>query len=87
MSKESTLKSIALLLKRAKADATRASESKRKLYEFIEEHIADLSEYSTHAENADTLDEAISCYIDYNEYTAEGLLKEIEEAIDNEQRT
>lgn len=35
----------------------------------------------TKAENADCLDEAINCYIQYNEYNIDNIMKEIEGAI------
>lgn len=45
----------------------------KKLYENV-----DLAMIPTCAENAENLDEAISCYVSYNEYTIEDLIEEIE---------
>ena len=57
----------------------------------IEEEISDLLEelgiddadaIDTNAENAFNLEEAISCYIYYGEYSIDGLIKEIKAAAD-----
>lgn len=40
----------------------------------------DPSEHPTAAENASTLEEAITCYVQYGEYTRSGLLREIKAA-------
>ena len=44
-----------------------------KLYENV-----DLTRVPTCAENAENLEEAINCYVSYNEYTIEDLIEEIE---------
>lgn len=44
----------------------------------------DSSEHPTAAENATTLEEAISCYVQYGEYTRSGLLREIRAAYGKE---
>lgn len=44
----------------------------------------DPSEHPTAAENATTLEEAISCYVQYGEYTRSGLMREIKAAYGKE---
>lgn len=44
-----------------------------KLYENV-----DLTKVPTCAENAENLEEAINCFVSYNEYTIEDLIEEIE---------
>ena len=44
----------------------------------------DPSEHPTAAENATTLEEAISCYVQYSEYTRSGLMREIKAAYGKE---
>ena len=44
----------------------------------------DPGEIPTAAENATTLDEAISCYVQYGEFTRSGLLREIKAAYGKE---
>ncbi len=57
-----------------------------RLFAFLENcGLDDLEKYGSDAENASNLKEAICCYIDYGEYTVEGLLKEIGAAIEREE--
>lgn len=44
----------------------------------------DPSEHPTAVENATTLEEAISCYVQYGEYTRSGLMREIKAAYGKE---
>lgn len=46
------------------------------LYDFLSDINADL-EVPTDAENADTLEEAINCFVQYSEYNIDGILKEL----------
>ena len=46
------------------------------LYDFLSDINADL-EVPTDAENADTLEEAINCFVQYGEYNIDGILKEL----------
>lgn len=46
------------------------------LYDFLYDINADL-EVPTDAENADTLEEAINCFVQYGEYNIDGILKEL----------
>lgn len=77
---------LTILLNDAKAKHQEAAEATEKVYEEINRiagyKTVDL-DAPTGAENAGTLEEAINCYIAYGEYTAGGLIAEIEEAIKN----
>lgn len=46
------------------------------MYDFLSDINADL-EVPTDAENADTLEEAINCFVQYGEYNIDGILKEL----------
>ena len=46
------------------------------LYDFLYDINADL-EVPPDAENADTLEEAINCFVQYGEYNIDGILKEL----------
>lgn len=46
------------------------------MYDFLSDINADL-EVPTDAENADTLEEAINCFVQYSEYNIDGILKEL----------
>lgn len=46
------------------------------LYDFLSDINVDL-EVPTDAENADTLEEAINCFVQYGEYNIDGILKEL----------
>lgn len=49
-------------------------------FDELENLCIDPSEHPTAAENASTLEEAITCYVQYGEYTRSGLLREIKSA-------
>ena len=49
-------------------------------FDELENLCIDPSEHPTAAENASTLEEAITCYVQYGEYTRSGLLREIKAA-------
>lgn len=42
--------------------------------------VVDLSRFETRAENADNLEEAIYCYIQYGEFDVDSIIKEIKAA-------
>lgn len=50
----------------------------------LEELIPDACSISSEADNADNLQEAVLCYIQYGEYSIEKLKAEIESALDRE---
>lgn len=57
-----------------------ADQRLKQVFDELERLCIDPSEHPTAAENATTLEEAISCYVQYGEYTRSGLLREIKAA-------
>lgn len=68
--------SIKKLLQKARKKNEESDEALRAVYQAIENMCIDLDVHSD-AENADTLEEAINCYVQYGEYNLTDLLKEI----------
>lgn len=72
--------SVKLELKKALQDARnackKADEKLREVYDILEDMCIDL-DVATNAENADNLEQAINCYVQYGEYNLKGLLSEI----------
>lgn len=64
------------LLQKARKKNKESDEALRAVYQVIDNMDIDLNAYSD-AENADTLEEAINCYIQYGEYNLTDLLEEI----------
>ncbi|MBQ8618496.1 MAG: hypothetical protein IJ418_13450 [Clostridia bacterium] len=75
---EQTLRTIENAIKRAKKKANEAQAAEMQVYKMLEDACVDLTA-PTKAENADNLDEAISCYLSYDEYSLAGLMEEIRE--------
>lgn len=71
---------IRKLLDEAREAKWQAEEKERELYDAINYHFADpdLQSVPTEAENADNLEQAISCYIQYGEYDIDGIIKELD---------
>lgn len=59
----------------------KAEEAQRKTTNLLSDSFpgTDFAEYETMAENADNLEEAINCYIQYGGYSIEGILDELEQ--------
>ena len=76
--KEQTLRIIKNALKRAKKKANEAQAAEMQVYQLLEDACVDLMA-KTEAENADNLEEAIACYLSYDEYSLAGLMEEIRE--------
>ncbi len=55
----------------------------RTVYAILEDKYVDL-DVDTGAENTDTLEEAINCFVQYGEYGLTNLLKEIRQQLDDE---
>lgn len=72
------LKELKLLMRKARKAEQRAEEALRDIYQILESIGVDL-EAPTSAENADNLGDAISCYIQYGEYSIENILLELKE--------
>ena len=72
------------LLRTAKIAQAKASEAEQKLFSLLYEFEININHIPTHAENADNLEEAISCYISYGEYGEANVLREIEELLEKQ---
>ena len=57
-----------------------ADQRLRAVFDELDKLYIEPGEIPTEAENATTLEEAIACYVQYNEYTRSGLLREIKAA-------
>jgi hypothetical protein len=75
-SDELVMKSIKKLLQKARKKSKESDEALQAVYQAIDDMCIDLDVHSD-AENADTLEEAINCYVQYGEYNLTDLLKEI----------
>lgn len=76
--KEQTLRIIENAIKKAKKKADEAQAAEMRVYKLLEDACIDLTG-TTEAENADNLEEAIACYLAYDEYSLAGLMGEIRE--------
>lgn len=72
------------ILKRAKAAAEKAQAAERMVFKALEDMCIDPSEIPTSAENAENLEEAIACFLEYDEYSVAGIMKEVREAYGKE---
>lgn len=63
-------------LQRVRKKYIEAEKELNNLYDFLSNINVDL-EVATDAENADTLEEAINCFVQYGEYNIDGILKEL----------
>ena len=61
-----------------KVQAEAAQAAEQRVYTMLEDAHVNLQAV-TQAENADNLDEAVACYLSYDEYTLDGLMEEIRE--------
>ena len=68
-------KSVEYELKARKA-SQKADKELQNVYEILENMCIDL-ETATNAENANNLEEAVNCYVQYGEYSVNGLVEEI----------
>ena len=71
---------IEKLIRKARKSAIEAYEAERVVFEFLGGDGLRLDGIPSEAENANNLEEAISCYINYEEYSVHGLIKEIRKA-------
>jgi hypothetical protein len=67
-------------MQKARKLETKKDEIMSEIYNLLEQLHVDIS-VSTKAENADNLDEAIQCCINYNEYSVKGIMNEIKEQL------
>jgi len=77
-SKELDLLRLKKLIQRARKASQKAKEAENEVFNLLRKMEIDL-DVETEAENADTLEDAISCYICYNEFGLLALMKEIRE--------
>ena len=63
-------------LQRVRQKYIEAEKELNNLYDFLSDINVDL-EVATDAENADTLEESINCFVQYGEYNIDGILKEL----------
>lgn len=68
-------------IKKARKYAKLSEEYETKVFNMLDEIGVDAETYKTKAENASNLQQEISCYISYNEYSLNGLVKEIEDVM------
>lgn len=73
---ELTFMDLKKLLQKARKAQQKADEALHAVYNALDDMCIDLDAPSD-AENADCLDHAISCYVQYGEYGIANLLKEI----------
>ena len=74
---------VGKLLKKARALQKKVDEATFCVYQTLESMGIDL-EVPTRAENADCLNDAISCYIQYGEFGCRNLILEIKKQLDKE---
>lgn len=72
------------LLEKARKKQTEATAATELVYQALEDMCIDADHISTDAENADNLEEAISCFIDYGEYSVAGIMREVKAAYGKE---
>lgn len=65
------------LLERARKKQVEATAATNLVYQALEDMCIEADQIRSDAENASNLEEAISCYIDYGEYSAAGIMKEV----------
>lgn len=85
MSPEECLEELAFnrfrnLLNSARKKQVASSAATYLVYKALEDLCIDAETIETDAENADNLLEAISCYIQYGEYSVAGIMKELRAA-------
>jgi hypothetical protein len=71
-----TVNEICKLIKTAKEKQDRATEATSEVINALQELIPNASSIPTKSENADTLEEAVLCYIQYGEFGLENLKRE-----------
>jgi len=73
---------IKIQIERARAAYVRYEKAERAVFQAIEDGtgITDLSDFSSNAENAPNIEQAIACYIAHGEYGVDNILDELEAA-------
>ena len=68
------------ILKSAKRKALVAQEAQDEVFRALEDMCIDAESVPSDAENATNLGEAICCYLDYDEYSLSGIMREVRNA-------
>ena len=72
------LKELKKLIYQAKIKYEKAQQAENKIFEFLEQiGIEYLSEIPCNADNADNLEEGISCYLNYGEWSIKDIIDTI----------
>lgn len=74
---ESALKVFKRRLERAKRKAEESAAATSAVFKALEDMCIDADKIKTEAENADNLEEAINCFIQYGEYSVSGIMREV----------
>lgn len=82
---ELTFRRFKSLLEKARKKSVEAAAASALVFQALEDMCIDADRVRSDAENAATLLEAISCYIDYGEYSVAGIMREIKGAYGKEQ--
>lgn len=68
------------ILKSAKRKALVAQEAQDAVFRALADMCIDAESVPSDAENATNLEQAISCYLDYDEYSLSGIMREVRNA-------
>ena len=77
---EQVMTAFGRILSKAKNYYTKAQAAETMVYHSLVDMCIDADEVLTEAENATNLTEAIACYLCYDEYSHEGIMKEVRKA-------
>lgn len=83
--KKEKMELLRKLLEDARRAELRAKSKEARIFTELEYMKIDLS-LPTNAENADNLEEAICCFLQYGEYSLENILREIQDASEEEKK-
>lgn len=72
------------MLKRARNAAIKAQAAEYEVFKALDDMCIDAERFETGAPNAENLSEAISCFIDYGEYSVAGIMREVRGAYGKE---
>lgn len=72
------------LLKKAKRESNKYRETQQVVFDILADMCLDPSSVPSKAENADNLQDAITCWLDYDEYSLQNIMKEIKAAYEHD---
>lgn len=67
-------------LEQARKKAVESAAATKAVFDALKDMCIDPDEIPSAAENAENLEEAISCFIDYGEYSVSGIMREVRAA-------